>query len=62
MSNVKKEVQNIVQSAKQIGGSYRDAGLTVGKAYKKAGLQTAQLFKNIYDDEEPTSDKLSHQE
>ena len=57
MSNVKKDVQNIVQSAKQIGDSYRDAGRAVGNAYKKAGQQTARLFKNIYNDEENPADE-----
>ena len=49
MSSVKKEIENIIQSGKNIGKAYKDTGVAVGKSYAKAGIKTAEIFKNLYD-------------
>lgn len=59
MSSVKKEIENIVKSGKNIGSAYKDTGIAIGESYRKAGKKTAKIFKDLYDSdaEDSTEDE-----
>lgn len=62
MSDVKKELVNIMNASKRIGNMYRSAGIQTGREYAEAGKKTAQLFNGLYncytnEDKEQTPSK-----